>query len=235
MRNVERWAAQEAMAEGWISIARDAWVEQHGDRHIIKLTKLRSHRFRNLLMGAFLKPFNFGYQQARAIAGALDRQPGTQFLSISHRVFLDRDFLIIDPLQEFDETEEVALVPELPAHIAYQDGEFSTEWLLALPTAPLSTDLALLDGSRLQFPLTLRPWRPGDWFVPSGMKQGRKKIGDFLDDKRVPLPDKRQVWVLCSGDDIVWVVGWRVDERFRAQETSRRLWLARWNKRSLGS
>ena len=59
----------------------------------------------------------------------------------------------------------------------------------------------------------LRRWQDGDWFVPFGMS-GRKKLSDFLIDKKVSLAEKRRQFVLMSGDDIVWVVGRRLDDRY---------------------
>lgn len=78
----------------------------------------------------------------------------------------------------------------------------------------LGDDVALIDADRLQFPLTLRRWQQGDWFVPFGMT-GRKKLSDFLIDRKVSMAEKGRQFVLLSGDDIVWVVGRRLDERFR--------------------
>ena len=74
--------------------------------------------------------------------------------------------------------------------------------------------IAQVDADRLQFPLTLRRWQEGDWFIPFGMT-GRKKISDFLIDAKVPLPEKQRQFVLLSGDEIVWLVGRRIDDRYR--------------------
>ena len=72
----------------------------------------------------------------------------------------------------------------------------------------------LIDEGKLKYPLRLRRWREGDWFIPFGMT-GRKKVSDFLIDAKVPLPEKQRQFVLLSGDDIVWLVGRRIDDRFR--------------------
>ena len=74
--------------------------------------------------------------------------------------------------------------------------------------------VALLDADRLRFPLVLRRWREGDWFIPFGMT-GRKKVSDFLVDAKVSLAEKQRQFVLLSGDDIVWLVGRRIDDRYR--------------------
>jgi len=80
-------------------------------------------------------------------------------------------------------------------------------------TAEAESFTAVLALDKLQFPLVLRPWAPGDRFVPSGMS-GSKKISDYLTDLKLSVPEKRHVWVLCSGGDIFMVVGYRTDERF---------------------
>ena len=74
--------------------------------------------------------------------------------------------------------------------------------------------IAQVDADRLQFPLTLRRWKEGDWFIPFGMT-GRKKVSDFLIDAKVSLPEKQRQFVLLSGEEIVWLVGRRIDDRYR--------------------
>ena len=67
--------------------------------------------------------------------------------------------------------------------------------------------VALLDADLLRYPLRLRRWREGDTFIPFGM-EGRKKVSDSL-------PEKQRQFVLLSGDEIVWLVGRRIDDRYR--------------------
>jgi tRNA(Ile)-lysidine synthase len=74
-------------------------------------------------------------------------------------------------------------------------------------------NVALLDADKLKFPLKVRRWQEGDWFVPFGMS-GRKKLSDYLIDKKVSMAEKSRQFVLMSGDDIVWVIGRRLDDRF---------------------
>ena len=77
-------------------------------------------------------------------------------------------------------------------------------------------------SDKLQHPLSLRLCRQGDNFVPFGMK-GRKKVSDYLTDRKFSLLRKERQWVLCCGDDIIWLVGERVDNRFRIDEKTRKV------------
>ena len=78
---------------------------------------------------------------------------------------------------------------------------------------------AYLDADKLKWPLTLRRWQEGDWFIPFGMT-GKKKVSDYLIDRKLSLPHKQRQFVLLSGEDIVWVVGERIDDRFRLDAKS---------------
>ena len=77
--------------------------------------------------------------------------------------------------------------------------------------------IACLDMERLEFPLLIRKWKQGDYFQPFGM-QGFKKVSDFFIDNKVPVHEKENIWLLCSGKDIVWIIGHRIDNRFRVND-----------------
>lgn len=74
--------------------------------------------------------------------------------------------------------------------------------------------LVVTDPANLKAPLNIRTRRPGDSFVPFGLK-GRKKLQDFFVDEKIPASMRDMVPILCSGEDILWVAGYRMDERFR--------------------
>lgn len=98
---------------------------------------------------------------------------------------------------------------------AYDFGEFtfSSEHV---HMAAMSTDpnVEFVDAATLQQQLVLRSWEEGDWFIPIGMHD-RKKLSDFFIDQRIPLREKRAIPILVSGNEIVWVVGRRLDERHK--------------------
>ncbi len=84
----------------------------------------------------------------------------------------------------------------------------------------LSPNATLLDGALVPLPLTVRSWRPGDWFCPDGMKGRRKKLQDYFTDAKLNRFSRGHVPLVVSAAGLVWVAGHRVDERFRARAGS---------------
>ena len=89
-----------------------------------------------------------------------------------------------------------------------------------------SPDTATVDYDKLVFPLELRKWKQGDTFYPLGMK-GKKKLSDFFIDNKVPLNQKENTWLLTSEGKIVWVVGMRIDERFKVTGKTKKLYFGK--------
>jgi tRNA(Ile)-lysidine synthase len=87
---------------------------------------------------------------------------------------------------------------------------------------PRSRLTACLDLALVDFPVTVRHWEPGDRFAPLGMSQ-LKKISDFLIDLKVPVTEKEKVLLLLSGNKVMWVMGYRIDNRFRITDSTERI------------
>ena len=87
---------------------------------------------------------------------------------------------------------------------------------------PATGNTASLDFDKLQFPLTIRKWQPGDAFYPLGMKK-RKKLSDFFIDQKLSMAEKEDTWLLCSGKNIVWIIGHRIDHRHRVTSATRQI------------
>jgi tRNA(Ile)-lysidine synthase len=130
----------------------------------------------------------------------------------------DRSDLIITPFKAGKNSihEEISfLIEKETSHIKYPiDLVFRVIHKDRNYQIDFSPETANLDLHKITFPLTLRKWRRGDNFHPFG-RSGKKKLSDFFTDNKFSLADKERTWLLCSGDKILWIVGHRIDNRFR--------------------
>ena len=88
---------------------------------------------------------------------------------------------------------------------------------------PKEKSVAMFDYDKLQFPLELRHWKQGDSFSPFGLK-GKQKLSDFFNNQKYSIIEKEHQWLLCSGDDIIWVVGKRIDDRFKITNNTKTIY-----------
>ena len=158
----------------------------------------------------------YGFTQWEDILDLLTAQPGKQVFSNTHRLFKDRDYLVLSEIGEIpDETikiqksQSLVLAPFGKITITKGDTIDGT-----------AKSIAFVDANLMNFPLTLRQWQEGDYFYPSGMT-GKKKLSKYFKDEKFSLLDKENVWLLCSGDDIVWVLNHRTDNRYIVTEDTK--------------
>ncbi len=142
--------------------------------------------------------------------GTTDRR----FYSRDYVAYLDRGNIMITPIEEEDDCEVLVEREDIRSYCGNAVLYYEHTNIDNVNEYRLPSDVALIDEEKLQYPLRLRRWREGDSFIPFGMA-GRKKVGDYLTDQKVPIVERKRQFVLLSGEDIVWVVGRRSDERFR--------------------
>jgi tRNA(Ile)-lysidine synthase len=132
----------------------------------------------------------------------MNGQPGKMFFSNTHQLVIDREELIIADLFEKETGIEINET---------SDTSFTTD-----------PRKAYIDADKVESPLILRKWKEGDYFYPLGMK-GKKKLSDFFIDEKISLIEKESLMVLESNDSIVWVVGKRIDDRFKITQSTKRV------------
>lgn len=187
---------------------------------------LQNNPHAGLLIHYILAPY--GQFDKAGILQALNGQPGKRFVNDEYELIVDREHLIVHKPQEI-ENKEYRL--QRTSQVLKRPLNLITDVLTmeALGEIPKRRDVLCVDADKLEFPLTLRLWKSGDRFQPFGMK-GMKKISDYLTDEKVPLHEKEQVWILCSGESIVWVVGFRPDDRFKVDDNTKMVYLAELNE-----
>ncbi|MCD8183982.1 MAG: tRNA lysidine(34) synthetase TilS [Bacteroides sp.] len=164
----------------------------------IRIDALMQEPAPETLLFEILYPLGFNAAQVKGIARALSGQPGKIFTTENWRVLKDREYLLIEPLK----------APQQP-ELKIEEHPYSPDFII-----PRDKNTACFDADKLLHPLSLRLWKQGDTFAPFGMK-GRKKVSDYLTDRKFSLLCKERQWVLCCGEDIIWLVGERTDNRFR--------------------
>ncbi len=176
----------------------------------------------------FLKPFGFNEAIVKTIILSMKEQSGKKFISDTHRLFKDREFLIIEKHNKdfISKGSGELFIRKSTRQITHPVK--IRFWISDKRKFQIIKDekAACLDYEKLQFPLLIRPWEEGDSFIPLGIK-GRKKISDFMIDKKFPMPDKSKIQVLVSMGKIVWLVGHRIDERYKITRSTKKIFVAK--------
>jgi tRNA(Ile)-lysidine synthase len=214
-RNIARLSQAQDFITSAIGIVKGEVLEHNGDIHTLRVGNIRPTLPRNYVIYEILNSeYGFKGDVVDALCHALDDgATGRRFYSREWVAVVDRGDVVVAPIAEDDSCECVVERGTARSYIGgsvlyyeYCDIDF-------IDTLDQGDNVALLDADKLKFPLRVRRWQEGDWFVPFGMS-GRKKLSDYLIDKKVSMAEKSRQFVLLSGDDIVWVVGRRLDDRY---------------------
>ena len=165
-----------------------------------------------------LYPYGFTAAQVPEAIKMLSAHNGAVLLSSTHRLIKNRNWMILAPLETATNTS-VVVVEQNDVSVHYQGGTLKLQ--TSVPQVPEASDnnICMLDAGALQFPLIIRPAATGDYFYPLGM-QKKKKLSKFFIDLKLSKTAKEKVWVLVSNNRITWVIGYRIDNRFKLTPTS---------------
>jgi tRNA(Ile)-lysidine synthase len=168
-----------------------------------------------------LSEFGFTPPIITEIYDACFAMSGKQFYSPSYKLIKDREHFI---LSQLDNTQPGRIyIDENTPSICYPiQIEFSVFDHPENFEIERNKNIAQIDYDKVTFPLILRKWNPGDYFTPLGMK-GLKKLSDFFIDQKFSLIDKENAWLLTSGPEIIWIIGHRIDDRFKLTPSTRRI------------
>jgi tRNA(Ile)-lysidine synthase len=195
-----------------------------GEEHIVDLPSLRSQVPTELYAWMLLSPYGFSETQVSNLVVCLSKEDHKVFLSPTHKLVKERKTLVITEHKKETITKPVRIDSihrtkrlKEPVPIVFQRVYETAGYLI-----PANEDIASLDADKVVFPLVLRKWKSGDAFYPLGMKK-RKKLSDFFIDRKLSLREKEQVWLLCSDGKIAWVIGHRIDHRFRITSSTKEI------------
>jgi tRNA(Ile)-lysidine synthase len=200
--------AQSLVQDASVMVYQKVVSEVNNQRHIniSELQRLPNYR---AYLYQWLSPLGFtAWEDIYSLVGA---QSGKQVFATGYRLLKDREILILEPVKELGESGyEIAhgqMQVDIPVKLIF------TNVNKVLKTS--GTDIIYVDAEKLKFPLFVRKWGQGDAFYPLGMKGQKKKVSKYFKDEKLSLSDKEDAWILCSDNEIVWIIGKRADERFK--------------------
>lgn len=197
---------------------------QKGEEICIDLQRLTASEPIGTLAWELFAPYGFNQSQVNNIISGLGKERTNIFISSTHRAVKNRSQIIILPrstpvpgrqteIRDFVKRKQLSK----PLRLRFLKIEAPDRYEI-----PASPDIASLNFDKLTFPLLIRKFIPGDSFYPLGMNK-KKKVSDFFIDQKLSLPEKENTWLLCSGSKIVWIIGRRIDHRFRVTSQTRRI------------
>lgn len=192
------------------------------DEILIHISKTLATPAPYTLLYETLKPFGFNKIQIRDILNTHDATPGKQFIAGNHILVKGRTYWRLYDDSKRTQTTLSIPMPE-PFSIAGKNFGIS---LFPRPEEfeiPKDPAIACLDADKVKFPLLIRNWQAGDYFCPIGMKKSKKKISDFFTDQKFSTKQKKECLLLCSDNKIAWILGHRIDDRFKITSLTRNI------------
>lgn len=199
----------------YTGILYDEIIEEIDRELHFDIEKIQEKSTPKAVLYQLLKPF--GFTEWENVYDLLLAQSGKMVFSATHRLVKDRGKLILteNPLETSEEQE--IQIPYEVRDVVFPLGKLT---IFEAEKFQKSTQNEIyVDKNTIKFPLKLRKWKNGDYFYPFGMT-GRKKVSAFLKDEKFSLTEKEKIWVLLSGNEIMWIVGQRADDRFKVEPNS---------------
>ncbi|MBO9202911.1 MULTISPECIES: tRNA lysidine(34) synthetase TilS [Niastella] len=219
--NLRRFADMELLYEQAVTLHKKKLLEYKGEEIHIPVLKLQKSEPLHAIVYEIIRNYGFSPAQVEEVIKLLGSESGRYVQSATHRIIKNRRWLIIAPIQL--EQAQTLVIDADEERLVFENGALELEQVenknIQLVNDPA---IALIDKSTLQFPLLLRKWKRGDYFYPLGLKK-KKKLARFFIDQKLSMTDKEKVWVLESNKKILWVVGLRIDDRFKITDSTKQV------------
>jgi tRNA(Ile)-lysidine synthase len=214
-QNIDRFADVEYLYNESIDKIKKGLIEKKGNEIHIPALKLAKTKPLHTVVYEIIKDYNFTAAQVQEVQKLLTTDSGKYITSQTHRILKNRNWIIISNI-DFQQESTHVLIEKEDKEIAYANGKIIIETLEGIDKIDTNPAIACIDAAQIKYPLLLRKWKQGDYFYPLGMNK-KKKLSRFFIDVKLSLIEKENVWVIESDKKIVWVVGLRIDDRFKVQ------------------
>ncbi|MDE3184674.1 MAG: tRNA lysidine(34) synthetase TilS [Bacteroidota bacterium] len=213
IHNIERFNETEVLYQQALDVHKKKLLEQKGNEIHIPVLKLLKTEPLKTIVYEIIEDFGFTAHQTDEAINLLNSESGKYISSATHKIIRNRNWLIIAPINTLKAGH--VLINKTDKKIDFELGTLLIKKGDFIPSKiPSSHFMAVLDAKDIKFPLLLRKWKQGDYFYPLGM-QKKKKLSKFFIDQKMSVTDKEKIWVIESNRRIIWVIGERIDDRFK--------------------
>lgn len=185
----------------------------------IPVSELKALKSNKTIIYELFRPYGITGPLTDDLITILTGRSGKQIFTSTHRIVKDRNDIIIRPIgppaNESIIIENINDLKKVSFIRSYRKTPYNSKFRI-----PADKNIACLDPDTLTFPLIVRKWEKGDWFYPFGMTK-KKKLSDFFTDLKYSVHDKDQARIIESDGRIVWIVGERIDNRFRITDSTK--------------
>ncbi|MEP7279135.1 MAG: tRNA lysidine(34) synthetase TilS [Bacteroidota bacterium] len=210
--NLQRFRDIELLYRQSVDRHKKKLLEYRENEVYIPVLKLQKTEPLRSVLYEIIRDYHFSAGQAEEALALINSETGKYIQSATHRIIKNRNWLIISPLET---SLARTILIEAPGVVEFETGSLE---LVELPNTNLpitgAAGIACLDAKEISFPLMLRRWKPGDYFYPLGMRK-KKKLARFFIDRKLSKTQKEKIWVLECRKKIIWVLGQRIDDRFK--------------------
>ena len=194
-------------------------ITKGNEQHIPVLKLLKTPAL-HAIVYEIIQDYGFAPSQVTEVLALLESGSGKYICSHTHRILHNRGWLIITALT--DGSSMHVLIEESDTSIFFGKHQMLIKQMEKPGKIDSNIKLALLDAGNIRFPLLVRKWKRGDYFYPLGM-QKKKKLSKFFIDNKFSLVDKENAWVVEMDKKIIWVVGHRIDDRFKITSSTKQV------------
>ncbi len=214
LQNIDRMKEVAEIYQEAIADRLNGLMEWKGQECQVSILKLKKTAQLNTVIWEMIRPFGFSVQQIPELIKLIEAPNGSSLYSATHQIIKNRKWLIMAKIQP--QENSFVVIESSESAIEFAGGQLDG----TIITQPFTHDAnplkVMLDAKQISFPLLLRKPKSGDYFYPLGM-QKKKKLNRFFIDQKLSKTQKEAVWILESNQRIIWVLGLRIDNRFRCE------------------
>ena len=227
----ERFSGFNEIVSEYISQLREKITEEK--EHIIafNVSLLKNYLHNKAVLFELFKPYGVTNSKLIDLIKVIGGKTGGQIITDTHRIIKNRKEIIVSDEDYNKETSYT--IGDTDAFCVFP-GISSARNVKISDTYEIPSDphIACIDFHKISFPVLIRKWKPGDYFYPLGMKQ-KKKLSDYFIDNKYSRFDKETIFILESDGKIVWLIGDRIDDRFKITSSTKKGLLLKLKRKAL--